>query len=52
MEKEKKVEEKVQIKQKRKILPDEEKQKRGRWIILLVFFISLFFSYVFSLKKH
>lgn len=51
MEKEKKVEEKSQIKVKRKIVPEEEKHKKGRWVILLIFFASLFFSYVFSLKK-
>lgn len=47
-EKKKKEEESNQRTQKRRVvIQPEEKAKRGRWITLLIFFLTLFFGYVF-----
>jgi hypothetical protein len=36
----------------RKSLPDEERAKRGRWVILFVLLASIMLSYFFSLGSR
>lgn len=36
----------------RRVIPDEEKAKRGRWVILFVLIASIMFSYFFSLGSR
>lgn len=46
-ESKKKEEAEQKPKARRVIIQPEEKAKRGRWITLLILFLSLFFGYVF-----
>lgn len=51
LKKEKDTQNKKEEKQarQRKSLPDEERAKRGRWVILFVLLASIMLSYFFSL---